>query len=142
MKKISNLAFALSGLYLAGASFLLHPASAQQQPPSDAPPQKVPLDDKGNDETVTHLDQGKVKQTIQNVDNGGQKEIRVTNDVGTYIVKPNHNVGTSMPGDAQSNSNNPVQWVVKSWGGSKNSEKPDNDSPPTLQPNPSAPEAK
>jgi len=142
MKKISNLALTLSGLYLAGASFFFHPVSAQQQPPSDAPPQKVPADDNGNDEPVTHLDQGKVKQTIQTVDNGGQKEIRVTNAVGTYIVKPNNNVGTSMPGDAQSNSNNPVQWVIKSWGGSKNTDKSDKDAPPTLQPNPDAPEAK
>jgi len=115
------------------------PVYAADPPPSEAPPKADPLDD--TDPAVSNLPRQKVKQTIQTTQQGEQTEVKVTNGVGTYIVKPNQNVGTSLQGDGQSNSNNPVQWVVKSWGGSKNTEKTD-DAPPTLQPNPNPPVTK
>jgi hypothetical protein len=139
MKKTSGLVFTLLITVLASTFFISAPLYAADPPPSDAPPKVDPLDD--TDPAVTNLPKQKVKQTIQTTQQGEQTEIKVTNDVGTYIVKPNEKVGTSLPGDAQSNSNNPVQWVVKSWGGSKNSDKAD-DAPPTLQPNPNPPATK
>lgn len=102
-------------------------------PPPDTPPKMDPLEE--GEPAVTNLGKSQVKQTVQNSREGEQTTVKVTNSVGTYLVKPNQNVGTSLPGDAQSNSNNPVQWVVKSWGGSKNTDKPD-DEPPALPPNP------
>ena len=108
---------------------------AAEPPPSDVPPKVENLDE--GEPAVTNLKKNTVKQTMQTIQNGEQTEVKVTNSVGTYIVKPNQSVGNSLPGDSQSNSNNPVQWIVKSWGGSKNTE-PADEAPPTLQPNPNA----
>jgi len=133
MKKYTLPVFALCGLLLVGIC-LIHPAAiGAEPPPSDAPPKMDPLDE--GDPAVTNLKKNKVKQTEITTQNGQQTEVKVTNAIGSYIVKPNQNVGTSLPGDAQSNSNNPVQWVLKSWGGSKDTETRD-EPPPTLQPNP------
>jgi len=139
MKKTLSLISALSGTLVAGAFFMSPAIYAADPPPSDAPPKVDPVDD--TDPAVTNLPKQKVKQTIQTSQQGEQTEVKVTNGVGTYIVKPNQNVGTSLQGDGQSNSNNPVQWVVKSWGGNKNTDKTD-DAPQTLQPNPNPPATK
>jgi len=128
MKNTSTLILTLCCLLFAGVTM-----GADQTVPSDAPPKVNPVDD--GDTAVTNLKSNRIKQTEQVTQNGQQTEVKVTNSVGTYIVKPNQNVGTSLPGDASSNSNNPVQWVVKSWGGSRDTDNKD-DAPPTLQPNP------
>jgi len=133
MKNTSKLILTLSGLFLAGLTLTPVAFAADQTPPSDAPPKVNPVDD--GDTAVTNLKSNKIKQTQQITQSGQQTEVKVTNGVGTYIVKPNQSIGTSLPGDASSNSNNPVQWVVKSWGGSRDTENKD-DAPPTLQPNP------
>ena len=133
MKNTSKLILILQATLFTGAALIAAANWAAEPVPSDAPPKTDPLDD--GDTTVTHLKSNKVKQTEQTCQTGGHLEVKVTNSVGTYIVKPNQSVGTSLPGDASSNSNNPVQWVVKSWGGSRDTENKD-DVPPTLQPNP------
>jgi len=135
MKKSSIPVFTLCGLLIAGSSLICDAARATEPPP-DTPPQMTPLDE--GDPAVTNQKNNAVKQTQQTYQNGQQTEVKVTSGVGTYIVKPNQNVGTSLPGDAQSNSNNPVQWVVKSWGGSKDTEVRD-EAPPVLQPSPNPP---
>jgi hypothetical protein len=134
------------GLLLAGSIFIfssLHGMALGQStpatppsPPSDVPPQINPLND--GEQAVTNTKKDKVKQVVRSSQNGEQPEIRVTNQIGTYVVKPNQNVGTSLPGDGQSNSNNPVQWVIKSWGGTKDSDSKD-EAPPKVQPNSTAP---
>jgi hypothetical protein len=140
MNKSFKLIFTAYSFLIASAFFIATPNFAAPQPPSDAPP--PPKADPANgDEPVTNLGKSNVKQTTQNFQEGDQPEVKVTNGLGTYIVKPNERVGTSLPGDGQSNSNNPVQWVVKSWGGDKSTTVKD-DAPPTLQPNPDAPAAK
>ena len=139
MKKIPVPFFALCSLLLASGCLMQPVSFAAEPPPSDAPPKMDPLDE--GDPAVTNLNKNRVKQTETTTQTGQQTEVRVTNAVGTYIVKPNQNVGTSLPGDAQSNSNNPVQWVLKSWGGSKDTETKD-EAPPVLQPNPNPPAAK
>jgi len=128
-KLLLVLSFCCTGLL--GASAIS--AAVAAEPPSDAPPKVDNLDE--GDPAVTNLKKSNTQQTQQTVQNGEQTEVRVTTSVGTYVAKPNQHVGTSLPGDAQSNSNNPVQWIIKSWGGSKNTE-PVDDAPPTLQPNP------
>ena len=133
MKKTFTPVCILHGLVMASACLIFPPSFADAPPPSDVPPKIEPLDE--GDPAVSNLKKNKVKQTEVTSQTGGQTEVKVTNSVGTYIVKPNQNVGTSLPGDAQSNSNNPVQWVLKSWGGSKDTDTK-NDAPPVLQPNP------
>jgi len=105
-----------------------------QQSPSDVPPRMDKLDEV-SDPAVTNTKKAVAKQTEQTTQTGEQTEVKVTNGVGTYIVKPNQSVGNSLPGDAQSSSNHAVQWVVKSWGGSKSTEPKDNE-PEVLPPNP------
>lgn len=75
--------------------------------------------------------------TIQTTRQGEQTEVKVTNRLGTYVVKPNQSVGTSLPGDAQSSSNHPAQWVVDSWGNKKPTKSAE--PPETLPPNPNSP---
>ena len=140
MNKSLKLIFTTCSFVFASAFFIATSNFATAQPPSDAPPPPK-TDPADNDEAVTNLGKREVKQTTQTIQNGEQPEVKVTNGLGTYIVKPNERVGTSLPGDPQSNSNNPVQWVVKSWGGDKSTTVKD-DAPPTLQPNPDAPAAK
>jgi hypothetical protein len=104
--------------------------------PSDTPPQMENLDE--GTPAVTQSKREHIEQTEHTSQVGEQTEVRVTNEVGTYIVKPNQSVGTSLPGDAQSSSNHAVQWIVKSWGGSRNTTEP-TASPPTLPENPDNP---
>ena len=135
------IAILLAGTFVVAAALAADPQSAPVSPPppppSDAPPQINPLVE--DNQAVTNTKPEKAKQIVQTSQTGGQTEVRVTNDIGTYIVKPNQNIGTSLPGDGQSNSNNPVQWVIKSWGGSKDTGTKDDAPPPKLQPNPNAP---
>lgn len=133
MKKTFKLASNLYALLITSACFIAMPSYGTAPPPTDTPPKTDPTDDE--EPAVTNLGKPAVKQTMQTIQEGEQTEIKVTNGLGTYIVKPNERVGTSLPGDAQSNSNNPVQWIIKSWGGNK-STNPTDDSPPILQPNP------
>ncbi len=127
----TNLKFALAVIYCCVVN------SAYATPPSDMPPQLEKLEETG-DPAVSNSKPDHSSQTVQTTQNGQQTEVKVTNDIGTYIVKPNQNVGNSLPGDAQSSSNHPVQWVIKSWGGSKSTEPKADEAPPTLAPNPDA----
>lgn len=135
MKKTSGLI--LASALIAGACHFAQTVCAAA--PSDKPPEMTPLEE--GDPAVSSQKKTKAKQTGQAIQNGQQSEVKVTNGIGTYIVKPNQNVGTSLPGDAQSNSNNPVQWVIKSWGGSKDSDGKD-EAPPVLHPNSAPPASK
>lgn len=138
-KLVSPLIPHMQCVLLASAAMMPYALHAAEPVPSDVPPKVNPVDE--GDQAVTNLKLNKIKQTEHITQTGQQTEVKVTNSVGTYIVKPNQNVGTSLPGDASSNSNNPVQWVVKSWGGSKDTENKD-EVPPTLQPNPNPPAEK
>lgn len=133
MKNTSQLPVVLNGLLIAAICAVAATTYAGA-PPADTPPKMDPLDE--GDPAVSHAKDKKNKQTEQLIQNGQQSEVRVTGPAGTYTIKPNANVGTSLPGDAQSNSSTPAQWVVKSWGGSKSTDGGD-DTPPVLPPNPS-----
>lgn len=107
-------------------------------PPSDAPPKVENLDPSTypSDPAVTRQKKTSSNQITHTIQNGEQTEVKVTNGVGTYIVKPNQSVGNSQPGDAQSSTNHPAQWVIKSWGGIKSTEPTADEQPPELPPNP------
>jgi hypothetical protein len=83
----------------------------------DTPPQMENLTENASQDeaSVTSQTKPRAEQTEQTSQVGGQTEVRVTNELGTYIVKPNQSVGTSLPGDMQSSSNHAVQWVLKQW---------------------------
>lgn len=110
-------------------------AYAADQSPPDAPP-KINIPDEG-ESAVTQRKNEMPNQTTKTIQNGEQTEIRVTNKVGTYIVKPNQSVGTSLPGDAQSSSNHAVPWIVKGWRGSRETKA---NVAPGLQANPAIPD--
>jgi hypothetical protein len=108
---------------------------ADDQSPSDKPPQVINLDDdESTASTVTHRKKEVEQQVMQTIHHGEQTEVNVTNEIGTYIVKPDQTIGTSVPGDTQSSSNHAAQWVVKSWGGTHGTDP--GAVPPTLPENP------
>lgn len=114
-------------------------ASSKAQSALDTPPQMNNLEE--GTPTVTQGKTERRSQTVQTVQKGQQTEVRVTNEIGTYVVKPDQTVGTSLPGDTQSSSNHAVQWVVKTWGEQKNPDQtatppalPDNQTPASSNP--------
>lgn len=118
--------------HLSFSTILMFSAAYAAEPlPPDTPPQITNLSE--DEPAVTHREKERVQQTTQTIQEGGQTEVRVTNELGTYIVKPNQSVGTSLPGDAQSSSNHAVQWIVKRWGGNRSTDP--TATPPTLPEN-------
>ena len=95
-----------------------------------------PIDTDESTNTISKHNGTHTQQTTQTSKIGAQNTVKVTTEVGTYIVKPNQTVGNALPGDVQSSSNHAAQWVVKSWGSPDTTEPPD--TPPHLQPNPDA----
>jgi hypothetical protein len=89
--------------------------AAQQSPEkSDAPPPGKKLEklEEGEPPSIKvgrPEDKNKVTETR---DDSGVKEVKVQNGIGTYYVKPNQQVGNSLPGDVQSSQNHGVQWKV------------------------------
>jgi hypothetical protein len=54
-------------------------------------------------------------------DDNGVKEVKVQTGASTYYVRPNQEVGTSLPGDVQSVHNHGAEWKVFEFDlGSKN----------------------
>lgn len=98
-----------------------------------ATPDLQPLDEWGSEATVTKESQPSSTKKAETTQVGGQTEVKVTTDVGTYVAKPNQTVGNSLPGDVQSSSNHAAQWVVNSWGTPEITEPLE--TPPHLAPN-------
>jgi len=46
---------------------------------------------------------------------GKVTEVKVTSGGSTYVVKPNDQAGSAQPGDLQSNTIRPAQWLVKEF---------------------------
>ena len=88
--------------------------AAQQSPQkSDAPPppklEKLEEGDPPSSKVGKPKNENKITETR---DDSGVKEVKVENGIGTYYVKPNQQVGNSLPGDVQSSQNHGVQWKV------------------------------
>lgn len=132
MKKTSHLP-AIVNCMLIAAICAMAATTYAGAPPSDTPPKMDPLDE--GDPAVSHSKDNKNNRDEQLIQHGQDREVRVNSSAGTYIIKPNSSVGTSLPGDAQSTSSTPAQWVIKSWGGSKSTDKVD-EQPPVLPTNP------
>jgi hypothetical protein len=128
----------ITALLSALASTCLAPSLAQAQQPATAsappPPELIPLDE-GEPPAVTIKKPGDAQSTGNSItekrDHGQTKEIKVQSGPSTYYLKPAAQVGSSVPGDAQSGPPTGAQWVVKEfdWGGKKTSkDTPDTDS--------------
>jgi hypothetical protein len=61
-------------------------------------------------------------------DDSGVKEVKVESGKSTYYVRPNEQVGSSLPGDTQSTTNRGAEWKVLEFDlGSKNKKKSEED---------------
>jgi hypothetical protein len=100
---------------LAAALLAALPAAAQKSaPPADAAPKLEKLEE-GEPPSIK-IGKPEIKKKVTERGEGGEiKEEQVTSGRSTYYVKPNQQVGTSVPGDAQSSQNHGVQWKVKEF---------------------------
>jgi len=111
---------------LAATSLVSSLALAQQKAPAAAPPPpELEVLEEGPPPSVTIKKQGDAPSTGNSVterrDHGQTTEVKVQSGPSTYYLKPTQQVGTALPGDAQSGPATPAQWVIKEfdWGGSK-----------------------
>ena len=116
-----------AALLAALAAASLAPAWAQQSAPTNVapPPPELQNLEEGAPPAVTIKKQGDEPSSGNSVterrDHGNTTEIKVHSGPSTYYLKPQQQVGTALPGDAQSGPPTPAQWVIKEfdWGGSK-----------------------
>ena len=137
MKTTVNFSLAKSAALVATIATLMLPLAKAAEPPTDVPPTINNPEEGSPPPAVTTQKKASTQAETQTKQTGEQTEVKVTTGVGTYVVKSNQNVGNSQPGDAQSSSNHPAQWVVKSWGGAKKAP-PSEVEEQTLPPNPNA----
>lgn len=112
---------------LAATSLVCSQALAQQKAPAAVapPPPELETLEEGPPPSVTIKKQGDDSSNGNSVterrDHGQTTEIKVHSGPSTYYLKPTQEVGTALPGDAQSGPPTPAQWVIKEfdWGGSK-----------------------
>lgn len=94
------------------------PVSAQQRGGNDAPPppqlQKL---EEGEEPAVTirKPEQDRTTTSEKRAPGGKVTEVKVSTGGSTYYLKPNDQAGSSLPGDAQSNSARAAQWEVKTF---------------------------
>jgi hypothetical protein len=107
------------------------PQQAQQQTPQqgqqasqdkkkDQPPKLEKLEE-GEPSSLKIGKPGPQQKVTETRDDSGVKEVKVQTGVSTYYVKPNQDVGNSLPGDVQSVHNHGAEWKVFEFDlGSKN----------------------
>jgi len=112
---------------LAATGLVSSLALAQQSTPAGIapPPPELEKLEEGAPPAVTIKKPGDTQDSGNSVterkDHGQTTEIKVHSGPSTYYLKPQQQVGTALPGDAQSGPPTPAQWVIKEfdWGGSK-----------------------
>ena len=131
MKRISLLLLTL----------VAHAAFAQSTP-SQAPPKLEKIEEIADDPiTVTAKPGAEGKITEKRDNSGNVVEATVKSGPSTYTLRPNHPVGTALPGDAMSGNNRGPQWTVLEFDIGKKKKKtpeedaaPDNNAPPPPPP--------
>ncbi|MBB5392573.1 MULTISPECIES: hypothetical protein [unclassified Herbaspirillum] len=130
----------LAAALLCAAAGLAAPLAVAQQPqqaPSaqPAPPPELEKLEEGEPPAVTIRkpgDDGKGSGNSikEHRDHGQTKEIEVKSGPSTYYLRPNQNLGSSTPGDAQSGPPTNAQWKVGEfdWGVKKKPDGSGNDS--------------
>lgn len=92
---------------------LLTTAIAQQDTDAPTPPQLETLDEGEPPAITIRKPGGGDEQQITQTRKGGKvTEIRVKTRGSTYYLKPNDQVGSALPGDAQASVIRPPQWEV------------------------------
>lgn len=89
-----------------------HTAQAQQTPPAQTPPKLEKIEEVADDPITVTSKPAVSSQITEKRDNSGNVvEATVKSGPSTYTLKPNHPVGTALPGDAMSGNRGP-QWTV------------------------------
>lgn len=107
MMRTPPILYALAGI-VAALPLL---AAAQQQTPSQAPPQLEKLEEGEAPAITIRKDEGQ-RRITEKKEGGKVTEVKVQSGKSTYYLKPNEQPGNAQPGDAQSNMNRPAQWKV------------------------------
>lgn len=108
------------GAALVAANIISLPASAQQ--PSQQPPKLEKLEEGEAPAVTIRKPEQERKITEKRAPGGKVKEVKVTTGKSTYYAKPNDPAGSSLPGDAQSNTTRPAQWEVLEFDTSRSKE--------------------
>ncbi len=112
--KVYGIVGPIAGM-LAAALLASLPAAAQQSAAPAAATPKLEKLEEGEPPSIK-IGKPEIKKRVTERGTGGEiKEEQVTSGGSTYYVKPNQQVGTSVPGDAQSSQNHGVQWKVKEF---------------------------
>jgi hypothetical protein len=113
-------------------------ATAQQEPAktdtpaakTEAPaPKKLEKLEEGEPPSIKVGKPEEKQKVTETRDESGVKEVKVQTGSTTYYIKPDQQVGDSLPGDVQSTHNHGVQFKVMEFDlGSKNKSKKSDDS--------------
>ncbi|MEO5933817.1 MAG: hypothetical protein ABIQ08_09735 [Duganella sp.] len=91
-----------------------------QSTPSQAPPKLEKLEEVADDPITVTGKPAPERQITERRDNSGNVvEATVKSGPSTYTLRPNHPVGSSLPGDAMSGPARGPQWTVMQFGGKK-----------------------
>jgi hypothetical protein len=120
-------------LGLTAASLLTPMLVAAQQAPakSDATPPKLEKLEESEPPSIKIGKPVEPDKITESRDASGAAEVRVHTDGSTYYVKPDQQVGESLPGDAQSVHNHGAQWKVLEFDLGSKKKKPPVDVEPT-----------
>ena len=133
MKRISLLLLTL----------VAHAAFAQSTP-SQAPPKLDKIEEFADDSINVTAKPGTEGKITERRDNSGNVvETTVKSGPSTYTLRPNHPVGTSLPGDATSGPQRGAQWTVMEFDiGKKKKKTPDEEAVQDNAPPPPPPTVK
>jgi hypothetical protein len=84
---------------------------AQDKKKQDQPPKLEKLEE-GEPSSLKIGKPAPQQKVTETRDDNGVKEVKVQTGASTYYVKPNQEVGTSLPGDVQSVHNHGAEWKV------------------------------
>lgn len=86
--------------------------TAQQQRPSDAPPQLERIEPGSDTPATTIPPRERTRITEKRANDGSVTEVEVQSGPSRYTMKPNVGPGNAQPGDAQSSNIRAPQWQV------------------------------
>ncbi|HZW22991.1 DUF2782 domain-containing protein [Noviherbaspirillum sp.] len=101
--------FAIATIATIAFQAITQAASAQQ------PPQLEKLEEGEAPAVTIRKPDQKSRIEEKRAPGGKVTEVKVTSGGGTYVVKPNDQAGSAQPGDLQSNTIRPAQWLVKEF---------------------------
>lgn len=97
---------------LAVAALAAVPLCSWAQEQAAPPPPKMELLDDSDQPAITIRKPEGEREITERRDNGRVTEIKVRSGKSAYYLHPNAPVGSALPGDAQSTTVRPAEWVV------------------------------